>query len=101
MNCWEFMKCGREAGGKNADEQGICQAYRDKRLDGVHEGLNAGRACWMIAGTNCGGRVQGTFAEKERDCLNCEFYKLVCKEEGVRGTFKLSPDLMELMIKHS
>jgi len=101
MNCWEFMKCGREAGGKNAEKQGICPAYRDKRLHRVHEGMNAGRACWMIAGTNCGGRVQGTFAEKEKDCLNCEFYRLVCMEESAKGNFRMYPELIELLIKNS
>jgi len=25
-NCWEFMKCGREPGGVNAIELGVCRA---------------------------------------------------------------------------
>jgi len=63
--------------------------------------MNAGRACWVVAGTNCGGRVQGTFAEKEKNCLNCEFYMLVCEEEDVKGSFKQAAELIELLIKRS
>ncbi len=27
MNCWELHNCGREAGGRNVREFGICPAY--------------------------------------------------------------------------
>ncbi len=27
LNCWEFKGCGREEGGRNAHERGICPAY--------------------------------------------------------------------------
>lgn len=76
------MKCGREPGGKNANELGVCPVATDKRLDDVHSGKNAGRACWVIAGTFCEGKVQGTFAKKYKDCTLCEFYKQVRAEEG-------------------
>ena len=66
-----------------------------QRLDGEHDGRNAGRACWAIAGTFCGGKVQGTFAEKEKSCLACAFYKLVRKEEY--GKFKMTGELVEAM----
>lgn len=81
-NCWEVMKCGREPGGKNAEELGVCPAAVDARLEGVHGGKHAGRACWVIAGTFCEGNVQGTFAQKLTDCALCEFYHQVRKEEG-------------------
>ena len=81
-NCWEVMECGREPGGKNAEEFGICPAAVDKRLDTVHGGKNAGRACWVIAGTFCEGAVQGTFALKYRDCSSCRFFRQVKTEEG-------------------
>jgi hypothetical protein len=62
INCWEFKKCGKE---KN------CPAYS------YH-----GRICWYIAGTFCGGKVQGEYAKKIKDCRKCEFYiKLVLKKE--------------------
>jgi hypothetical protein len=58
-NCWEVMKCGREPGGKNAEELGVCPASTDERLSGTHGGKHAGRACWVIAGTFCDSVVQG------------------------------------------
>lgn len=82
LNCWEFHRCGREPGGANAAGQGVCPAATDKRLNGTYGGINAGRACWVIAGTMCEGRVQGTYAQKLGDCGKCDFYALVKKEEG-------------------
>jgi hypothetical protein len=31
--------------------------------------------CWLIAGTLCGGMVQGDFAKKFGNCTTCEVYK--------------------------
>jgi len=86
MNCWEFKKCGRQPGGIRADELGVCAASIETKVNGVNNGKNGGRACWPIAGTLCGGSVQGTFAEKLGNCLKCEFYKLVGEEEGSEHT---------------
>ncbi len=57
LNCWEFKKCGRE-------KTGDCPAVRE----------NTGHICWMVAGTMCGGKVQGAFAEKVGNCKECNFY---------------------------
>ncbi|WP_440950970.1 two-CW domain-containing protein [Methanosphaerula subterraneus] len=84
LNCWEFKKCGREPGGENASELGICPASTETLTDGVNHGKNGGRACWAISGTMCGGKVQGTFATKVGTCLNCEFYQQVQWEEKPR-----------------
>ncbi len=65
MDCWEFKKCGREANGSKAGELGICPAYTQK----------AGTACWIVAGTFCGGEVQGSYAQKEANCMLCDFYQ--------------------------
>lgn len=81
-NCWEFKKCGREPAGENALEHGVCPAATNDRLDGIHRGKKAGRVCWLVAGTMCGGEVQGTFANKYKDCRECDFYRLVKEEEG-------------------
>ena len=81
-NCWEVMKCGREPRGKNANELAVCPAATDERLTEVHGGKNAGRACWVIAGTFCEGAVQGTFALKYKDCTLCDFFRQVRTEEG-------------------
>jgi len=57
-------------------------AARDERLNKIHGGKNAGRACWVIAGTFCEGKVQGTFAQKYQSCAECPFYKQIRMEEG-------------------
>lgn len=82
QNCWEFKKCGREPGGVKVRELGVCPAASDLRADGVHGGRNGGRACWAVAGTFCGGSVQGSFAAKLASCTQCEFYQQACREEG-------------------
>lgn len=82
QNCWEFKKCGREPNGARVSELGVCPAAMEARLDGVHGGLNSGRTCWVVAGTFCKGEVQGTFAQKFKNCSQCDFYKLLRTEEG-------------------
>ena len=82
LNCWEYMKCGRGPKGSKAKKLGVCPAAREKRLDRVHGGINSGRACWVVAGTYCGGTVQGSFARKQVACRRCDFYKKVHHEEG-------------------
>lgn len=91
-NCWQTKQCGREPGGKNVRELGTCPASIDRKLHGVHDGDCAGRACWIVAGTFCGGKEQGTFAQKYHNCETCEFYLSVRKEEGLK--FKMSTLLL-------
>lgn len=81
LNCWEYMKCGREKGGVHADEFGTCEACLACELDSIHQGRNGGRCCWIVAGTLCHGDVQGTFASKLDTCENCPFYTKVQTEE--------------------
>jgi hypothetical protein len=81
LNCWEHKKCGRQPGGYRTTELGICPVTTYVDLDGIHNGRNAGRACWAIAGSLCGGKVQGTFAEKLHNCWRCEFMKAVQADE--------------------
>ena len=81
-NCWEHKNCGREQNGRNSEASGICPAVTDRRLDGVHGGRNGGRTCWMIAGTFCGGTVQGTFGRKYKNCELCDFFQQTKREEG-------------------
>jgi hypothetical protein len=56
LNCWEFMKCG-------VDLYQECPAFP-----------TGGRICYMIAGTLCGGEHQGSYAEKSKECMQCDFY---------------------------
>jgi len=81
-NCWEHKQCGREPGGSNVHELGICPAAIAHEFDGINSGANAGRYCWAVAGTLCRGEVQGTFARKFRNCLACSFYLSVERDEG-------------------
>jgi hypothetical protein len=64
MNCWEFKKCGREKGGAKEKELGVCAAYPDQ-----------GTKCARVAGTLCGGKIQGSFAMKLANCMQCDFYQ--------------------------
>lgn len=52
-HCWEKKKCESES----------CPAYKNE----------CGR-CWLIAGTMCGGEVQGTFANKYESCCQCDVF---------------------------
>ncbi|GBE00072.1 hypothetical protein BMS3Abin07_02118 [bacterium BMS3Abin07] len=45
LNCWEFKRCGRQPGGEHEIDLGVCPATVEGRLDGVHDGVTAGRAC--------------------------------------------------------
>jgi methyl-accepting chemotaxis protein len=62
-NCWEVKNCGRQEGGPKVAEFGVCPAYP-----------NHGHSCAALDGTLCGGKVQGTFADKLRNCIRCNFY---------------------------
>jgi len=84
LNCWEFMKCGRGPKGAKTRQLGVCPAATEIRLDKTHGGINSGRACWAVAGTFCGGTVQGSFAKKQLACKRCDFYIKVHREEGRR-----------------
>ena len=56
-NCWDFYNCPKE-------RQETCSAFR----------LHAGRTCWRVAGTLCGGSVQSVYAMKIGGCQKCDFY---------------------------
>jgi two-component system NtrC family sensor kinase len=63
--CWEFMRCSRD---RNSELK--CPAFP-----------HFGRACWVVAGTFCEGKVQGTFAQKYENCEKCDFYQGVVRKE--------------------
>ena len=95
INCWEFMKCGREPGGKNEKQSGVCVAATEIRLNKMHRGKNGGRACWVVAGTLCVGKASCSFVEKIKNCLDCSFYIKVKVEE--EANFKHGKDLYALL----
>jgi hypothetical protein len=46
-----------------------------------HGETNAGRVCWVIEGSLCGGKIQGTYAKKLLNCWRCDFMNMVKQEE--------------------
>jgi len=83
INCWEKKLCGREEGGINTAELGVCPAAIATDVSGRNSGKNGGRYCWRLAGTFCGGKVQGTMAKKIMNCIECEMLQQVKNEEGL------------------
>jgi PAS domain S-box-containing protein len=53
--CWEVKDCSYID----------CPSYKSEN-----------RRCWQVAGTHCGGEVQGVFAQKFGKCEKCEVYKM-------------------------
>jgi PPM family protein phosphatase len=96
MNCWEYKRCGREPGGLKAEKEGVCPAAVENPFNTFNNGINAGRSCWLMAGTFCDHDIMGTFAEKIDTCKNCGFYKKVQEEEHsfdtVEGNISLYPE---------
>ena len=82
LNCWESAKCGRQEGGDKVAEDGVCPAATEKRLHGRNNGVNGGRACWVVTGTLCDKEKHGDFANKLQRCKRCQFYIKVHEEEG-------------------
>jgi hypothetical protein len=57
------MKCGRENGGKNTEQFGVCPAFPDN-----------GNSCSRVDGTFCDLVLE--LLEKEyTSCQNCKFYQ--------------------------
>jgi hypothetical protein len=81
-NCWQFKKCGREIGGAKIADLGVCPAATATEANGFCGGKNGGRSCAFIAGTFCGGVIQGTAKDKEKNCGQCAFYLELKKEHG-------------------
>jgi diguanylate cyclase (GGDEF)-like protein len=59
LKCWEFKGC----------EKTDCPSYKSRNL-----------RCWQVAGTYCGKKPQGVFAQKYGDCRKCEVYKYAFKD---------------------
>lgn len=91
QNCWELKKCGREPGGEKTADFGVCPAASDTSSNGINDGTNGGRLCWAVAGTFCGGKVQGDFAQKSVSCMSCEVFKQIKAEEGPDNFVLLKP----------
>lgn len=80
--------CGR---GPALDKAESCPAASDTTAHGLNGGLNGGRICWAVAGTFCGWKVMGIFAQKTLTCMSCKVFKQVRDEEGVTDFFVVKP----------
>ncbi len=60
VKCWLFKHCRFKQ----------CPAYGSANL-----------RCWQIAGTHCGGEVQGVFAQKLGHCEKCEVLQHACPDK--------------------
>ena len=83
INCWEFMKCGREEGGKNAQESGVCPVAAAIFADGLNGGSNGGRICWVTAEELPEGSLSCKGLNHISACFSCEFKYKVMNEEGL------------------
>jgi len=59
VHCWEVLNCPDE-------RRDICPAYPTQ-----------GDSCWMVTGTQCGGKEQGSYHEKIANCRKCNVYQMV------------------------
>ncbi len=66
--CWEIKNCTYKE----------CPVYGKRNV-----------RCWQIAGTHCGGVIQGQFAKKYSDCKECTVYMKATQEQlyETRETF--------------
>lgn len=81
QNCWEFWEYDLRKSLTESPTCRKCPAVVDMRLDGVHGGRNAGRACWVVPGTLCGGELHGEYQEKKKTCMSCDFFRSVRSHE--------------------
>jgi hypothetical protein len=76
------MAANSRCAGEKVAELGVCPAATEVAADDVNEGTNGGRISWAIAGTICGGQVQGTHAARLGTCTECDLYQRVVREQG-------------------
>ena len=77
LNCWEFKKCGREPNGVNADRLGVCPAAINEDVDGLHNGKNGGRCCWVFKASEARQEGLDCYTGELIECRTCDFYKMV------------------------
>jgi hypothetical protein len=95
-NCWDYYRCGKQSKADNGKKHDVCPAYLETKLNGVHDGKNGGRACWIVAGTKCGGIIKRTLIPKFIICNLCDFKKIVMSEES--QNFIVSDDFMKILV---
>ena len=86
MNCWEFMDCGREPDGKNVSRYGVCPVAIESTLDGVHNGKNGGRCCWVVIDYSQNSSELPCCSGGSHECIRCDFYKMVFESDMLIAT---------------
>jgi hypothetical protein len=83
LNCWEYMKCGKGPGGDKVEKSGICPIATEVLANGLNNGLNGGRLCWIIAENYCMEEIKCSSLHRKSSCYSCEFRYKVTIEEGL------------------
>ncbi len=78
--CWQTLNCGHRG----------CPVYSKKHI-----------RCWQIAGTHCGGLIQGHFAKKFNDCKECRVYKQSVTDPAFEIQETFGNMMHILQIKHN
>ncbi|MCL4473842.1 MAG: ATP-binding protein [Actinobacteria bacterium] len=75
VKCWEFKNCAYTD----------CPSFKSENL-----------RCWQVAGTHCGGEVQGVFAQKFGRCEKCDVYK-VARADRLAGLGEAFNNMMAML----
>ena len=81
MNCWEFKQCGREPGGRNVEKYGRCSVPVSVEHNGMNNGKNGGRSCWILREAACEKIMRACRVDEIKECRQCRFHIHVKKSE--------------------
>jgi hypothetical protein len=66
----------------------MCPVAADTSADGLNEGVNGGRICWIIAETLNKNEIKCCALQQDPSCFQCEFRHKVITEEGLLNICK-------------
>jgi hypothetical protein len=95
LNCWEFMKCGRHVEKDKTGKSDVCPVATEKSADGLNDGVNGGRICWIVADTCCNKWIPCQGNKRKDPCFSCEFRFKVMMEEGFLRVCEASGSLLQ------
>jgi PAS domain S-box-containing protein len=75
VKCWEVKSCSYSD----------CPSFKSENL-----------RCWQVAGTHCGGEVQGVFAQKFGKCEKCEVFK-IARADRLAGLGEAFNNMMAML----
>ena len=73
--CWEYKKCVNEN----------CIVYKKYKNSALVP------HCWYVAGTMCGGKVQGDYAQKIGNCNKCDYFLYIRGLTTLKNTSAAQP----------